>query len=75
MTEVILSDDQAKLVTSAADGVLFRDSSGNLIARIPCRLYEGEEEIIAEAKRRLASDQPRYTFAEVMAHLDMVEKQ
>ena len=66
MTEVVLNEDQARLVTSAVDGVVFRDSSGNVLVSVPSRRNEGEEQIIEEAQRRLASDQPRYTYAEMM---------
>jgi hypothetical protein len=66
MPQVILDDEQAKLLASALKPVEVRDRQGNLLGVIP---PVWTEEDIADAKRRLASDEPRYTTAEVLEHL------
>jgi hypothetical protein len=69
MTEILLTPDQSQLFVTATDGVVFRDSSGNVIVRVPPVFSEQETAIVAEAKRRLASDQPRRPSADVLARL------
>ena len=67
MNQIILNDDQVKAVQAATGAVELRDQQGKLvgyIARPP-----GDEEL-AEAKRRLSSQGPWHTTAQVMDHLD-----
>jgi hypothetical protein len=63
-------------VTRSTELVEVRDSEGRVLARIPAA---GHGDEIAEAKRRLASDQPRYTSQQVQSHLqaltDAVERE
>lgn len=73
MTEIVLTSDQSQLFSQATDGVVFCDSAGNVIARVPPVISKEEAAIIAEAKRRLASDQPRRTSAEMRARLGLRE--
>jgi hypothetical protein len=75
MTEITLTDDQAHAITMATGNVVFRDASGNVIARIPPRISDEEWEIIAQSKRRLASGQRRHSTAEVLRRLDSLERQ
>jgi hypothetical protein len=69
VTQIILTSDQSRLFASATDGVVFCDDSGNVIVRVPAPLTRDEAAIIAEGKRRLASNQPRRASAEVLARL------
>jgi hypothetical protein len=75
MTEIILTSDQSQLFSQATDGVVFCDPAGKEIARIPPVISEEEKAIIAEARRRLASDEPRRTSAEMRARLGLRESQ
>ena len=75
MTEITLNDDQARILASSADPVIVRDRQGNVIGRIEPTESGDDLATVAEAKRRLASDQPRYTTAEVLEHLDSLESE
>jgi hypothetical protein len=75
MTEIILTGDQMHQLASATDDVVIADSQGNVIVRLPPKISEKEAEIIEEAKRRLASDQPRIPSAEVLARLKRLNEQ
>jgi hypothetical protein len=66
MLQIILDDEQARLLASALKSVEIRDRQGNLLRVIP---PVWTEEDVADAKKRLASDEPRYTTAEVLKHL------
>lgn len=74
MTEIILTTDQSQQFAAATDGVVFCDPSGHVIARVPPVCSTEEAAVIAEAKRRLASDQPRRPSAEVLARLGCRER-
>jgi len=75
MTQIILTTDQSQLFSQATDGVVFCDPTGKVIARIPPVISDEEKSIIAEAKRRLASDQPRVPFSDVLKRLKEREQQ
>ncbi len=75
MAELVVNDAQAKIISSATEEILVRDAQGNVLARIPPVLSEDEDAIVKEAKRRLASDQPRYPTAEVLERLDSLDAQ
>ena len=75
MTHIILTTDQSQLFSQATDGVVFCDPTGKVIARIPPVISDEEKAIIAEAKRRLASDQPRVPFSDVLKRLKEREQQ
>jgi hypothetical protein len=75
MTEIILTSDQSQLFSQATDGVVLCDPAGKVIARIPPVISDEEKAIIAEAKRRLASDQPRIPSSEVLARLKRLNEQ
>jgi hypothetical protein len=69
MTEIILTNDQSQQFANATDGVVFCDAAGNVIVRVPPVFTKEEAAIVAEAKRRLASDQARRPSAEILARL------
>lgn len=69
MTEVVVDDALAQTIATAAAGpIQLRDRLGRYLGRIVRDPVTAAD--IAEARRRLASDQPRYSTAEVLAHLD-----
>jgi hypothetical protein len=70
MSQVILNDEQVKAVVSATGMVEVCDPKGRVLGVISPRLSAKELECAAKAKRALASDQPRYTTDQVLAHLD-----
>lgn len=75
MTQIILTTDQSQLFSQATDGVVFCDPTGKVIGCIPPVISEEEKAIISEAKRRLASDQPRVPFSDVLKRLKEREQQ
>lgn len=75
MTEIILTGDQMHQLAAATDDVVIADGQGNVIVRLPPKISENEAAIIEEAKRRLASDQPRLPFSDVLRRLKEREKE
>jgi hypothetical protein len=73
MTEIILTSDQSRLFTSATDGVVFCDPAGNVIGRVPPILDAEEAAIVAEAKRRLASNQPTVPLSDIVKRMKEIE--
>jgi hypothetical protein len=73
MTEIILTGDQMHKLASATDDIVIADSQGNVIVRLPSKVSDEEASIIAEAKRRLAADQPRHPFSDVLKRLKAKE--
>ena len=74
MAQITLTSDQSQIFASATDGVTFCDASGKVLVQLPPVISDEEAAIIAEAKRRLASDQPRVPFADVMRRLKERER-
>jgi len=72
MSPIVLNDEQAKQAASSLKPVEVCDSRGNFLGTFT---PFWTEEDIAEAKRRLASDEPRYTTAQVLRHLESLEPQ
>lgn len=72
MKQLVLTDEQAKLVAASRKPVSVVDSRGNSLGTITPAWTEAD---VVEAKRRLASEQPRYTTAQVLEHLRSLEKQ
>lgn len=71
MPEIVLTDEQEKVVAGTLKPLQVRDAKGNVLGHFnPI----WTEEDIAEAKRRLASDEPRYTTAQVLEYLRSLEK-
>jgi hypothetical protein len=75
MTEIILTSDQMHQLASATGDVVIADGRGNVIVRLPSKISDDEAAIIAEAKRRLASDQPRIPSSEVLSRLKRLSEQ
>lgn len=71
MTHIVLSDEQAKEVASTLQPMQVRDGMGNVLGFFS---PIWTEEDIAEAKRRLASNEPHYTTAQVLEYLRSLAK-
>ena len=71
MPQIILNDEQMKVLAEAKRQIEVRDSDGRLVGYLQFVGFTQAE--IEEAKRRLASDEPRYTTAQVLAHLRSLE--
>ena len=71
MTQIVLSDDQAKAVQAATGVVEVRDRQGNLLGYVSPPPSDAE---IVEARRRLESDGPWYTTEQVMGRLKSLEQ-
>ncbi len=69
MTDIVVTDEQAQVIVNSTDEVLIRDQNGNVLGRIVSEPSPDDAAILDEAKRRLASDQPRYTTRQVLDHL------
>ena len=74
MTEIILTSDQSRLFNNATDGVVFCDPAGNVIGRVPPVLDAEEAAIVAEARRRLASDQPTVRYSDIVKRMKEIEE-
>jgi hypothetical protein len=70
MTQIVLPREQADVVARAIEPIEVCDPNGELLGYID-PVWTRED--IDEAKRRIASDQPRYTTAQVMKHLQSLE--
>src|ERR1700677_1035550 len=66
MTEIVLNDEQVKLVEQAKGTLLARDTKGRVVGRIEPELTL---EMIAELKRQAESPGPWYTSEQVQARL------
>ena len=75
MTEITLTADQTAKLAAATDAVVITDASGEVVAEVYPKLSDEEAAIVAEAKRRLASDAPRIPYSEVLAKLKRLEEQ
>jgi hypothetical protein len=71
MPDLILSDEQAQIVAKAQNPIPVRDGKGNLLGSLSP--LGPEAEIVAEAKRRLASGNRRISSTRVQAHLRALE--
>jgi hypothetical protein len=70
MSEIVLTPEQAKVVTAALQPVLVRDGNGQVLGSI-APVWTQED--IEEAKSRLSSEEPRYTTAQVLEYLRSLE--
>ncbi len=74
---IILDDDQARTLTEAREAVELRDRRGNplgMISPLPAATEtEFTAEEIAETRRRIDSDEPRFTSRQVLDRLRSLE--
>lgn len=66
MSRIVLTAEQAEIVAAATRPVAVCDAAGNLLGHLTPAWTEDD---IAEAKKRLSSDAPRLSTAEVLAYL------
>jgi len=71
MLEIILTQEQAAIVASAMQPVQIRDPSGNILGVIDPPWSEAD---IEDALRRRASNEPGFSFQQVMEHLRSLER-
>jgi len=69
---IVVDDLQAKIISDATQSVEIHDRRGNQLGYVAHRFTD---EDIAVAKRRLQSDEPRFTTQEVLNHLRSLEQQ
>ena len=76
MVTIVVSDDQAKLITQAQSEVVIRDSQGRLVGQIsPVRCSAGfTPEKIAELEKRLNEPGERVTTAELLERLESLDE-
>jgi hypothetical protein len=73
MSEVILTETQAKVVFDAFGGpITVRDATGNVLGQFEAKLTP---EQVAELKRRAASPGPWFTGKQVQARLQALQQE
>lgn len=72
MRAIVVDDQQAAVIRNAGDTVEILDKQGRRLGYVAA---DFTDEDIAAARRRVASDEPRYTTAEVLEHLASLETQ
>jgi hypothetical protein len=72
MPELVLTEEQAKVVAQALGPVTVRDAHGRELGYIEPKL---SPEMIAELKRRAASPGPFYTGAQIQARLQALQEE
>jgi len=71
MPHIVLNEEQLRVIFQSGEVVEVRDPEGNVLAHIHPRLSQAE---IDEIKRRLASNQRRFTSQQVRAHFQALEE-
>ena len=71
MPHIVVDDQQARVISEATGTVEIRDREGKHLGYVA---HGFTDEDIAIAKRRLASDEPRYTTQEVLDHLQSLQQ-
>jgi len=66
MTQLVLTEEQAKVAASALRPLEVHDTRGNVVGTFS-PIWTAAD--ITEAKNRLASSEPRYTTAQVLEYL------
>ena len=69
MTQIILNEEQTQIIDKAQGPVSVRDARGRVVGHLE------PADVLAEAKRRLASSQSRVSGQEVFAHLRALEEE
>jgi hypothetical protein len=70
MPSIVLNDEQVRVLTQSREPVELRDEQGNLLACLP--VWSDDE--IAEARRRLASEQKRWPSEKIQQFLAQLTK-
>ena len=72
MPDLILTEEQAKIVAQSYGPLSVRDSDGKVLGRLEPQLTQ---EMIAELKRKAASPGPWYTGEQVQARLQALQEE
>ncbi len=72
MHHIAVDDKQAKLISEATESIEIRDARGRHVGYVA---HGFADEDIAIAKKRLASNHPRYSAREVIEHLQSLERE
>lgn len=70
MPEIVLTEEQARVLAGVLGGVTVKDPSGRVVGVLDAL---PSPERIAELKRRAATPGPRYTGAQIQAQLQALE--
>ncbi len=70
MLHITVDDDQARIISQAAESVEIRDRSGRHLGYVA---HGFTEEDIAVAKQRMTSGEARYTTQQVLDYLGSLE--
>ncbi len=78
MVQIVLTDEQARVAREAPDRLELCDPAGRLIGHVirgaaVDRHFTPEE--IAEIAKRSRTPGPRYTTAQVLEHLDILQRE
>ena len=63
MQHLVVSDEQARIISQTSEGIEIRDRNGK---HLECVAHGFSEEDIAIAKERMTLDEPRHTTHEVL---------
>jgi len=72
MQDVVLTEEQSRIVAGALGPITVRDPRGNVVGQLEPKLTP---EMIAELKRRAQSPGPRYTGEQVQARLRALQEE
>lgn len=72
MLHIIVDDDQARLISQAAESIEIRDRGGKHLGYVA---HEFTDDDIAVAKQRMTSGEARYTTQQVLDYLGSLEPQ
>ncbi len=72
MVKIVVTDDQAKAITEAKEGIEIVDAAGNRLGFF-ARPFTDQD--IAIARQRAASDEPRRTTQQVIDRLTSLEQE
>jgi hypothetical protein len=71
MPHIVVDDEQAKVIAESTETIEIRDQQGKHLGYVA---HGFSAEDIAIARRRMASDEPRYTTQQVQDHLRSLEQ-
>jgi hypothetical protein len=71
MVSIVVNDEQAKIIRDARDCVLVHDAQGRFVGYVR---HGFEDADVEAAKQVLTSDAPRYTTAQVLGHLENLDR-
>jgi hypothetical protein len=67
MVQLVITDEQLRILTNASGNVPIVDARGQMVGMATQPHFSADD--VAQAKRRLAANEPQYTTAQVLEHL------